>query len=214
MRRQATAYVLTIKSSLKTSATKLVKSLIEIIFGVALLTLGARTSFILPFTLVPFTLQTLFLTYLILLLGRRSWKSIVAYVVAGLCGLPVFAYGGGPLYVISPTFGYLIGFIIASIIVGRKVLGYIVSHRRYLIGAGLIQLIIYLCGMLWLFRWLTLSRIIDPLQALWSAFLVGVIPFIVWDMIKAYIALSIYIVSIKIYNRIKIGITPTIAMEN
>jgi biotin transport system substrate-specific component len=52
------------------------------------------------------------LIYLTLLLGKRAWRAVLAYLICGLAGLPVFALGGGPWYVFSPTFGYLMGFLL------------------------------------------------------------------------------------------------------
>lgn len=44
-------------------------------------------------------------------MGRAS---VCIYIVLGLMGLPVFAEGGGLAYVLKPSFGYIIGFAIAS----------------------------------------------------------------------------------------------------
>jgi len=58
------------------------------------------------------------LTYTILALGRRAWRIVLAYVLGGLVSLPLFAYGIRPWYVLSPTFGYILGFLAASILGG------------------------------------------------------------------------------------------------
>ncbi len=47
--------------------------------------------------------------------------SIGAYVLLGLCGLPIFAAGGGIAYIFRPSFGYLVGFILAAFVVGLVV---------------------------------------------------------------------------------------------
>ena len=62
-----------------------------------------------------YTLQFLFTLLAGLLLGARLGATAVAtYVLLGLVGVPVFASGGGPGYVLQPTFGYLIGFILQA----------------------------------------------------------------------------------------------------
>jgi len=91
----------------------------------ALIAVGAYIK--IPFFLMPITLQTLFTTLAGLVLGSKKGAIAVAtYVVMGLLGLPVFVSGGGPGYVLQPTFGYLLGFI-----VGTWVAGYIVERQEY-----------------------------------------------------------------------------------
>ena len=41
------------------------------------------------------------------------------YLAVGLSGIPVFAAGGGPAYLIRPTFGFLLGFVFAAWITGK-----------------------------------------------------------------------------------------------
>ena len=77
---------------------------------------------------MPFTLQTLFVYLAGDLLGRkRGALSQLLFLIMGLMGVPVFALGGGPGYILQPTFGYLVGFPIAAWVIGsilrRKELG-------------------------------------------------------------------------------------------
>lgn len=69
--------------------------------------------------LVPFTLQTFFVLLSAIVLGPY-WgvASQVIYLLVGLIGFPVFANGGGIMYIFQPTFGYLLGFPIAVFVVG------------------------------------------------------------------------------------------------
>jgi biotin transport system substrate-specific component len=72
-----------------------------------------------PLPGVPFTLQV----PAVLLAGCAlgPWlgaASQLAYVAVGLLGLPVFATGGGPGYLLTPTFGFLVGFVFAALVVG------------------------------------------------------------------------------------------------
>ena len=50
---------------------------------------------------------------------KRAFASVITYLVIGLCGLPIFATGGGPAYLLKPTFGFLIGFAAATFVTGR-----------------------------------------------------------------------------------------------
>jgi biotin transport system substrate-specific component len=73
-----------------------------------------------PIPYVPLTLQTLMVMFSGLILGGRlAALSQLVYVLVGLMGIPIFAHGGGPGYVLQPTFGYLLGFIFGAYVIGR-----------------------------------------------------------------------------------------------
>ena len=75
-----------------------------------------------PIPVVPFTLQFLFTMLAGLLLGgRKGALSVGVYILLGLVGLPVFAEGGGFWYILKPSFGYLLGFMLAAYVTGRMV---------------------------------------------------------------------------------------------
>lgn len=72
-----------------------------------------------PLPGIPFTLQVPAVLLAGVALG--PWlgaASQLAYLAVGLVGLPVFATGGGPGYVLTPTFGFLVGFVVAAPVVG------------------------------------------------------------------------------------------------
>ncbi|MFV0515878.1 MAG: biotin transporter BioY [Aminipila sp.] len=84
----------------------------------ALTAIGAFIQVPVPF-MDYFTLQFLFVILSGMILGSRlGFISIGAYVLMGLIGLPIFAAGGGIQYVLRPSFGYLLGFILTSFVVG------------------------------------------------------------------------------------------------
>ena len=115
----------------------------------ALIAIGAYIK--VPVPLVPFTLQFLFTNMAGLLLGKKlGGLSVAVYVAAGLAGLPVFAGGGGPAYILQPTFGYLIGFVFGSMAAGAiREKSESVSFRR-LVFAGFVNIfIVYFFGMVW-----------------------------------------------------------------
>lgn len=73
-----------------------------------------------PIPLVPFTLQMTFTTLAGLLLGsKKGAASVGVYVLMGLIGIPIFTQGGGFGYILKPSFGFLIGFIIGAFVTGR-----------------------------------------------------------------------------------------------
>ena len=88
---------------------------------------GAATAvgafIIIPFPLVPITLQTLFLNLAAALLGAHlGGLSQIVYILLGIIGLPVFAGGKAGIGVLfGPTGGYLIGFIVAAYLIGKLI---------------------------------------------------------------------------------------------
>ena len=96
-----------------------------------------------PAPLLPLTLQTLFVILAGLVLGRKYGAvSVCVYVLAGIIGLPVFTGS-----VISPSFGYILGFI-----AGAWVAGYIAETFRpcfmtWFLGGIAATLIIYAIGI-------------------------------------------------------------------
>ena len=78
--------------------------------------------------------------------------AVLAYVVLGLLGVPVFTAGGGPSYVFQPTFGYLIGFIIGAWVTGawRERYG-AASLKRLLAGNILNLVVVYALGMAYVY---------------------------------------------------------------
>lgn len=85
---------------------------------VALIAVGAFIR--VPLPNCPFTLQILFTTLAGMVLGSRlGAASVGIYIILGLVGVPIFTSGGGPSYILQPTFGYLIGFMVGAYAVGR-----------------------------------------------------------------------------------------------
>lgn len=83
----------------------------------ALTAIGAFLKIPIPY--VPVTMQFFFCAMAGVCLGSRLGAiSQAVYVAAGLIGFPVFTEGGGLGYVLKPTFGYLIGFILCAYVVG------------------------------------------------------------------------------------------------
>ena len=94
------------------------KTLIYCSLFTALIAVGAFIK--IPVPVVPFTLQYLFTMLAGLLLGsRKGTLSVVAYMLLGLAGLPIFSEGGGFWYVLKPSFGYIIGFCLGTYVTGK-----------------------------------------------------------------------------------------------
>lgn len=87
----------------------------------ALMGIGANVSPLLVIGGVPVTLQLLFAILAGGILGSRLGAiSMIAYLFLGLVGAPVFAqFKGGPASLLSPTFGFVISFIVVAYLVGK-----------------------------------------------------------------------------------------------
>lgn len=121
----------------------------------ALIAAGAFIKITIPVQPVPmhFTLQFFFVLLSALLLGaKRSLLCVCTYLIVGLCGLPVFATGGGLAYILKPTFGFLIGFAAAGYVTGRV---YEIRRRPtfpWLLFSAFWGLIAdYACGMIYFY---------------------------------------------------------------
>jgi biotin transport system substrate-specific component len=91
-----------------------------VIGGAGLTALAAQIAFIVPWTPVPYTLQTGAVLLVGTALGTaRGALAMLLYVLVGAAGLPAFAQAsGGAQHLIGATGGYLIGFIVAAAVVG------------------------------------------------------------------------------------------------
>lgn len=125
------------------------KDLVMCSLFVALITVGAFIK--IPVPVVPFTLQLLFTMMAGLLLGGKLGAlSVCAYIFIGLLGLPVFAEGGGFAYILKPSFGYIIGFAVASYVTGTIANKASNPGYKRLVAANFTGLgIVYLFGMVY-----------------------------------------------------------------
>lgn len=149
----------------------------------ALTALAAQFSFRVPPIEVPFTLQTMAVLLAGGVLGSKAGAvSQILYLLAGSVGLPVFAEQSGGFRVLTEaTGGYLVGFVVASFIVGkmaerRQDRMVLTGFAAFLIGS----LVIYLFGVLGLMFNVGLS--------FGAAVAGGVVPFVFWDVLKALAA--------------------------
>lgn len=91
---------------------KKIKELVLVAMFTALIAVGAFIKF--PMLGVPMTMQSFFVILAALVLRKEmAFLSVLLYIVMGLIGLPVFTSGGGPQYVLFPSFGYLLGFLVS-----------------------------------------------------------------------------------------------------
>ena len=135
--------------------------------------LVAQLSFRLPFTPVPIVLTNSVAVFLGIALGpRRGALAVMAYIVQGACGLPVFANEGcGFFYLLGPTGGYLLGFVPGAFAAGCLT-GPSVLRKWFALVAG--HAVVYLFGVSHLAAFVG-----------WNAVLaLGVLPFLPGCLVK------------------------------
>lgn len=117
----------------------------------ALIIIGAFIK--VPLPIVPVTLQIVFTNLSGLILGANLGAlSVIVYIVLGLAGVPVFTSGGGIAYILRPTFGYLIGFVIGTYVAGKIVENKEeVSIKRYIIASLANLAIVYAIGVVYMY---------------------------------------------------------------
>jgi len=147
--------------------------------------LGAYVRIPLLFTPVPVTLQTLAVLLAAICLGSRvAGATYICYLMLGCAGMPLFAGAtSGIAYMLGPTGGYLMGFIIAGVATG-----YLIRRNHnfgwtfFSVSVG--AFIILFSGTMWL----TISMHLPFAKAL----MLGFIPFLPGDILKVLIATYFY----------------------
>ena len=165
------------------AAKSTVRNAVLVVGLTAVTALSAQVSIPLPFTPVPLTLQTFAVLAGAAALGaERAVLAQVLYLVLAVAGAPVLAGGAsGGATVVGATGGYLIGFVVASYVVGkiaergatRKISATVLA---YVAGSA----VIYTLGAIWLAY--------STSNSISWAIANGVVPFLIGDAIKAVAA--------------------------
>ena len=119
----------------------------------SLMAVGAFIKIMIPIGVweVTFSLQFFFALLAGFLLGSgRGLAAVGCYLLIGLAGVPVFAHGGGLIYLMKPTFGFLIGFAAAAFVAGKIAetmpgSGFV----KFLFAAFWGEMAYYLCGLVY-----------------------------------------------------------------
>lgn len=161
------------------------RDMILVSFFAALTIVGAKVSINLPY--VPASLQLVFCCFAGIMLGARlGMLSQLIYMIIGLIGIPVFSKPiAGPQYILQPTFGYIIGFIVAA-----YVIGFIREKYNKIFIAVLCGIMVdYIIGVAYMYGIINLY--IGKPMSLQVALMVGFVPFIVKDIFVGVIVAAI-----------------------
>lgn len=135
----------------------------------------------LPGTPVPFTLQPMIVVLAGLMLGPTlAASSMMLYLAVGVLGVPVFTPGGAPgiARLLGPTGGYLIAYPFAAYVTGFVARRAPSLMRRF--GAALAGMAVIFLGGFAQLTVLTGSAV--------QAVAVGMTPFALFDVVKAFLA--------------------------
>lgn len=136
-----------------------------------------------PIGEVPISFTNLVIYVTLYLLGwKRGSVSFLVYLLIGMVGVPVFSgFAGGLGKLAGPTGGYIIGFLPMAIIAGW-VIDHTHSRLLQLLGMILGTAVCYALGT----AWYCFSTNTGVMAALWLC----VIPFIVGDLVKMVLAMT------------------------
>ncbi|MFY0691134.1 MAG: biotin transporter BioY [Paracoccaceae bacterium] len=169
----------------------LLKKALMVMGGSLFIALAAQVS--VPFFPVPMTLQTLAILIVGLSFGSRlGAATLLAYLAEGAAGLPVFANGGAGLaYLVGPTAGFLLGFVMMAYLAGLAVER---GLAKGVVGTALTAIVVsallYIPGVVWPMavaevfaidaKWVGSSA-----SSIWTYW---VSPFLLGDVVKAVLA--------------------------
>ncbi|RLK49580.1 biotin transporter BioY [Microbacterium telephonicum] len=151
---------------------------------------------VVPMWPVPITGQTLGVLLVGASLGAvRGASSLALYAALGLVGLPVMAPqpdGGhitGLALLATPSFGYVAGFILAALVVGRLCeLRWDRTVPRAVVAFAAGSAVVYAVGLPWLAAVLSTLGVAEGSALFGATLQAGLLPFLLGDVVKALIA--------------------------
>ena len=160
------------------SETRWLRAALVIALGSLLLTLTAHVK--VPFWPVPMTMQTFAVLAIGMACGARlGVATVLAYLLQGALGMPVFAGGAGLVYMTGPTGGYLLGFVLAAGLTGWLAeRGFDRSPVRTVVAMLLGDALILTLGVAWLATLIGLEKAIAA----------GLVPFLAAEGFKIALA--------------------------
>ena len=172
----------------KAVPAQLLTNIVTVLLGTALITLAAKIN--VPTWPVPVTLQSFAVAALAAAFGWRiGVATVIAYLIEGAVGLPVFATGGGIAYLVGPTGGFLLGFAAMAYVIGRAADAGASGRVITLAIAMLVgDAVLFILGFLWLLALGSSAAWLDQGNLIGSAFAKAVQPFLIWDALKMVFA--------------------------
>lgn len=170
-------------------------NMLLVIGASALIAVAAQVAIPLPFTPVPLTLQPLAVIFIGVALGStRGAAAAALYLLEGFSGLPVFAQAhGGPAWLLGATAGYLFSYPFAAWVAG------FISERGW--GGSIVRAtsgMLLALGVIYLGGWSWLAALTDAR----TAFVTGVAPFVIADIVKVALGAALLPYAQKVISRV------------
>lgn len=170
----------------------------------ALIAVGAFIT--IPVGVVPVSAQFVFVSLAGIIEGKRNGAySFLLYLILGLAGVPIFTKGGGLSYIFQPSFGFLIGMLIAVYLIGylaERVKDDNIVKLFFINFAGL--MVLYSLGVIYLY--LIMNFYLGKNMPFMTAIKVGALIFMlgdtVWCLISAFIGSRINRITKRKYRSI------------
>jgi biotin transport system substrate-specific component len=169
-------------------AARLATNIATVVLGTLFITICAKIN--VPVWPVPVTMQGFAIATIAAAFGLRIGVATVAlYLLEGALGLPVFATGGGLAYLVGPTAGFLLGFLVMAAIIGFAADRGASGKPLTMFAAMLLgNAVLLLLGFSWLLAMAGQAQWIDQTNVVASAFAGAIQPFIIWDVLKMALA--------------------------
>lgn len=161
----------------------------------AVLAILAQISIALPFSPIPFTMQTFGVFLIAAVLGwKRGFISLMVYILLGIIGVPVFAaYSAGPTVLFGKTGGFIIAFPFMALIIGYTSEKY---KKTVYVSISMV-LALFLCYCIGTLQFSVITNI--PLS---KSIAFTVIPYIPLDCVKIVMAT---LIGVQIKRRVSVG---------
>jgi biotin transport system substrate-specific component len=172
-------------------SARLVRGVVLALVGTVLLTVSAKI--MVPFWPVQMSMQT----FVVLAIGavygsRLAGATVALYLAQGAIGLPVFGLGAGLAYMAGPTGGYLIGFLVAAIVVGWLAeRGFDRRWSTALLAFLIGDVIIFAFGFAWLSGLIGVEKAVSG----------GLLPFLPAEALKIALAMAVLPLAWKVVGR-------------
>lgn len=169
------------------SETSNANKVVMAFFMACLTGLMAQVVIPLPWTPVPVTAQTFAVLFAGIVLGRYwGGLSMLIYIAIGLIGVPWFAGTTGGIEILfGASGGFLVGFVLAALVVGHLSDRY-VKVRSFMPMLTLLAfanfILIYVPGVIGLATFMYVTN--GTVPGVWTLLAMGVLPFVIGDLIK------------------------------
>jgi biotin transport system substrate-specific component len=176
-------------------ASNLVRNIVLAVAGSLLVAAAAQIT--VPMWPVPMTLQTLAVLGVGAAYGARlGGATLLLYAIEGAVGLPFFAGGKSGIadakldyFLPAGSMGYVVGFILAALLVGKLVeSGWASTFLKTVLATIAGAVVLYVPGLIWLAIWAAKTQGMDASAAMQAAIDWGLTPFLFGDAIKAVVA--------------------------